>query len=111
MRRRLATTSATALITVLAVAGCSSSGPSDKEKQYADAVAAADPDDFGGIATNDLATTLGSEGSDICKQLKISFADAAAYAKLARSQKEASALITGAVLVYCPELKANVPAN
>jgi PBP1b-binding outer membrane lipoprotein LpoB len=111
MRRTLTTTTATALLAILALTGCSSSGPTDKQKQYADAVAAADPDDFGSIPTNDLASTLGSEGTDICDQLKISFADAAAYAKLARSQKEASALIVGAVLIYCPDLKGKVPAS
>lgn len=109
--RRPATTLATACLAALTLAGCSSDAPSDKQKQYADAVTAADPDDFGGITTNDLATTLGDEGQQICDQLKISFADAAAYAKLARSQKEATALIVGAVLVYCPDLKGKVPAN
>jgi hypothetical protein len=107
MRRTLAATAAV-LVALLALAGCSS-GPSAKEKDYANAVAVVDPDDFGGISTDDLANTLGSEGADICKQLKISFADAEAYAKLARSEKEASALIAAAVVVYCPDQKSKLP--
>lgn len=108
MNRTLAATAAG--IAALLLAGCSS-GPSADQKKYADAVAVVDPDDFGGIATDDLANTLGSEGTDICKQLKISFADAEAYAKLARSEKEASALIAAAVVVYCPDQKSKLPAS
>lgn len=106
MNRTLAATAAG--IAALLLAGCSS-GPSADQKKYADAVAVVDPDDFGGISTDDLANTLGSEGADICKQLKISFADAEAYAKLARSEKEASALIAAAVVVYCPDQKSKLP--
>ncbi|MEV6833497.1 hypothetical protein AB0N17_03030 [Streptomyces sp. NPDC051133] len=109
--RRAFTTAAAAAVAALILAGCGSDAPSAKQKEYADAVAAADPDDFGDIATNDLASTLGDEGQQICDQLKISFADAAAYAKLARSQKEASALIAAAVVVDCPNLKSKLPPS
>ncbi|MFD0032556.1 hypothetical protein ACFVJK_30665 [Streptomyces sp. NPDC127172] len=68
MRRMISIAAGAALAGVL-LAGCSS-GPSDGEKKYADAAAAADPDDFGGIGTDKLAGTLGSEGSDLCDQLK-----------------------------------------
>ncbi|MFI1165630.1 hypothetical protein ACH4UM_18945 [Streptomyces sp. NPDC020801] len=108
---RTLTATAAAVLAAAVLAGCSSSAPSTKQKEYADAVAAADPDDFGGIATNDLASTLGDEGEKVCDQLKISFADAAAFAKLARSEKEASALITAAVLVDCPDQKSKIPAG
>lgn len=109
MRRLLAAAALAAV--ALICAGCSSSGPSADDKQYADAVAAADPDDFGAIPTDDLADTLQGEGPDLCKQLKSSFEDAAAYAKTGFSDKETSALISAAVLVYCPEAKAKIPAG
>ncbi|MFJ4787585.1 DUF732 domain-containing protein [Streptomyces sp. NPDC088794] len=108
MRRTLAATAA--VLTALICAGCSNSGPSADDKKYADAVAAADPADFGGIPTDELAETLGSEGTDLCDKLKQgSFEDAAAYAKSGFSDKEASALISAAVLVYCPEQKDQLP--
>lgn len=94
------------------LAGCSSSGPSAGEKKYADAAAAADPDDFGGIPTDKLASTLGSEGSDLCKQLKKgSYDDAVAYARTGFSQKESEALVAAAVLATCPEQKGKMPAS
>jgi hypothetical protein len=92
------------------LAGCSS-GPSADEKKYADAAAAADPDDFGGIATDKLASTLGSDGSDLCDQLKASYDDAIAYAKTGFSTKEAKALVAAAVLVQCPEQKDKIPTG
>lgn len=108
MRRTLAATAA--VLAALICAGCSDSGPSADDKKYADAVAAADPDDFGGIPTDKLADTLGSEGTDLCDKLKKgAFEDAAAYAKTGFSDKETSALIAGAVLVYCPEEKDKIP--
>lgn len=108
MRRTLTTTTA-GLLAVLALAGCSSSGPSDADKQYADAVAAADPDDFGGIPTDKLADTLSGEGPDLCEQLKASYEAAAAYAKTGFSDRETAALISAAVLVYCPDQKGQLP--
>lgn len=110
MRRTLTATAA--VLTALIFTGCSSSGPSADDKKYADAVAAADPDDFGDIPTDKLADTLGSEGTDICDQLKKgTFEDAAAYAKTGFSDKESSALIASAVVVYCPDQKDKVPAS
>jgi hypothetical protein len=94
------------------VAGCSSSGPTADQKKYADAAAAADPDDFGGIATDDLATTLGDEGVELCAQLKKgTYEDAVAYAKTGFPGKQAAALVDAAVLVNCPDQKGKVPAG
>jgi hypothetical protein len=108
--RRTITIAAGAVLAGAILVGCSS-GPSADDKKYADAVAAADPDDFGGIATDKLADTLGSEGRDLCDQLKKgSIDDAAAYAKTGFSGKESSALIAAAVVVYCPDQKGKVPA-
>ncbi|WP_439947185.1 DUF732 domain-containing protein [Streptomyces sp. BBFR109] len=110
MKRTL--TTAVALLAALILTGCSGSGPSPDDKKYADAVAAADPDDFGGISTDKLADTLGSEGSELCDQLKKgSFEDATAYAKTGFSDKETAALISAAVLVYCPDQKDKLPAS
>lgn len=109
--RRTITTAAAAILAAMLLAGCSS-GPSADGKKYADAAAAADPDDFGGIATDKLAETLGSEGSDLCDQLKKgSYDDAVAYAKTGFSAKEAAALVTAAVLVTCPDQKGKLPAS
>jgi hypothetical protein len=111
MRRTISTTGA-ALLAALLVAGCSSGGPSADDKKYADAVAAADPDDFGGLPTDDLADSLGSEGTDLCGQLKKgSYEDAVAYAKLGFSDKKSAALIAAAVVVYCPDQKGKLPAS
>lgn len=104
------TTAVGAVLAGALLAGCSS-GPSATEKKYADAVAAADPDDFGGIDTGKLASTLGSEGSDLCDQLKASYDDAIAYAKTGYSQKEAEALVAAAVLVNCPNQKSKMPSS
>ncbi|MEU2426878.1 hypothetical protein ABZ619_38700 [Streptomyces sp. NPDC007851] len=110
MRRTMTTAALGAVLAGVLLAGCSS-GPSADEKRYADAAAAADPDDFGGIDTDKLASTLGSEGADLCKQLKVSYDDAIAYAKTGFSQKEAEALVAAAVLVQCPEQKDKVPSS
>ncbi|MHB9862000.1 DUF732 domain-containing protein [Streptomyces sp. YIM S03343] len=110
MRRMIFLATGAALTGVL-LAGCSS-GPSADDKKYADAVAVADPDDFGGIATDKLAGTLGSEGGDLCGQLKKgSYEDAIAYAKTGFSAKEAEALVAAAVVVYCPGEKGKLPAS
>jgi hypothetical protein len=94
------------------VAGCSSGGPTAGQKKYADAVAAADPDDFGGIATDDLANTLGDEGKEVCGQLKKgTYEDAVAYAKTGFPGKQATALVDAAVLTTCPNQKGKVPAG
>ncbi|MFD0393315.1 hypothetical protein ACFQ3Z_15905 [Streptomyces nogalater] len=94
------------------LAGCGSSGPSDTQKKYADAVAAADPDDFGGMKTDDLAGTLGDEGKELCAQLKKGgYDDAVSYARTGFSAKEAAALVAAAVLVDCPDQKAKLPAD
>ncbi|MEU1371986.1 hypothetical protein ABZ454_38745 [Streptomyces sp. NPDC005803] len=109
--RRTITLAAGALLAGAMLAGCSS-GPSADEKKYADAAAAADPDDFGGIPTDDLANTLGSEGADLCGELKKgSYADAIAYARAGFSENEAAALVSAAVLVECPEQRGKVPAS
>jgi hypothetical protein len=112
MRRTITMTAAGILAaTALLATGCSS-GPSDSAKKYADAAAAADPDDFGGIKTDDLADTLGDEGSKLCDQLgKGSYDDAVAYAKTGFSAKEAAALVSAAVLVDCPDQKGKLPAS
>lgn len=105
------TTTVGAILAGALLAGCSS-GPSADEKKYADAVAAADPDDFGGIATDKLASTLGSEGSDLCGQLKKgSYDDAVAYARTGFSAKESEALVAAAVLVNCPDQKGKMPTS
>jgi hypothetical protein len=102
-------TAAVAAGVLLALTGCSSSGPSENDKKYAAAVAAADQADFGGIPVDDLASTLGSEGSDICDQLKKGgYEDALAYAKTGFSANEAEALITAAVPIYCPDQKSKL---
>jgi hypothetical protein len=102
-------TEAGALLAGALLAGCGSSGPSDTEKKYADAAAAADPVDFGGIKTDTLADTLGDEGKKLCDQLrKGGYDDAVAYA---RTAKEADALIDATVLVQCPDQKGKVPAG
>lgn len=107
MRRTLTTT--TAGLAALLLAGCSSSSPSAADKQYSNAVAAADPDDFGGIPTDKLADTLSGEGPELCEQLKASYEDAVAYARTGFSAKEAAALVAGAALVYCPDRKGQLP--
>jgi hypothetical protein len=110
MRHHIAAAGLTAA--VLLLAGCGSSGPSAADKKYADAVAAADPDDFGGIPADKLTDTLGSEGTDLCDQLKKgSYEDAVAYAKEGFSDRESAALISAAVLVYCPDQKDKIPAG
>ncbi|MFI5814872.1 DUF732 domain-containing protein [Streptomyces sp. NPDC051643] len=109
--RQTITATAAALLAALLLVGCSS-GPSAGEKKYADAAAAADPDDFGSIPTDKLADTLGSEGTDLCDQLKKgSYEDAVAYAKTGFSAKEAAALVDAAVLVTCPDQKGKIPAG
>jgi hypothetical protein len=110
--RRTITTAAGAILAGALLVGCGSSGPSDAQKKYADAAAAADPDDFGGMKTDDLAGTLGDEGKDICAQLKKGgYDDAVAYAKTGFSGKQAKALVDAAVLVDCPDQKSKVPAG
>ncbi|MFD8609373.1 DUF732 domain-containing protein [Streptomyces sp. NPDC059631] len=110
--RRTITTTAVGLLAALLLTGCSSDGPSADDKKYADAVAAADPDDFGGLPPGDLADTLGSEGPDLCTQLKKgSYDDAVSYARKGFSAKEADALVAAAVLVYCPDQKGKMPAQ
>ncbi|MFG3287243.1 hypothetical protein ACGF3G_00265 [Streptomyces sp. NPDC048179] len=110
--RRTITTAGAALLAALLLAGCSSSGPSADQKKYADAAAAADPDDFGGLKTDDLAGTLGDEGTELCDQLKKgSYDDAIAYAKTGFSAKQAAALVDAAVLVDCPDQKGKIPAG
>jgi len=112
MNHRIITTVAGVLAAGALLTGCGSSGPSAEEKQYADAVAAADPDDFGGIPTDKLASTLGSEGSDLCGQLKKgTYKDAVAYARTGFSAKESAALVAAAVLVTCPDQKGKMPAS
>ncbi|MEU6067697.1 hypothetical protein ABZ864_25365 [Streptomyces sp. NPDC047082] len=101
---------AAAMLPALIVAGCSGSGPSADAKKYADAVAAADPADFGDIPTDKLAAALGSEGTELCGQLKKgSFEDAAAFAETGFSDGETDALISAAVLVYCPGQNSKIP--
>lgn len=107
MRRTLAATAA--VLAALILVGCADASPSADDKQYADAVAIADPDDFGGIPTDQLADTLKGEGPDLCKQLKASYEDAVAYARTGFSAKEAAALVVGAALVYCPDQKGRLP--
>ncbi|MGQ5640902.1 MULTISPECIES: hypothetical protein [unclassified Streptomyces] len=109
MKRSLAAVAAAAFAALILV-GCSS-GPSDSDKKYASLVVVGDPDDFGGIDTDKLAGTLSGEGPELCKQLKSSFADAAAYAKLGYSDKETVALISAAVVVYCPDEKGKLPSS
>lgn len=106
------TTTVGAVLAGALLVGCSSSGPSADEKKYADAAAAADPDDFGGIPTDKLADTLGSEGNDLCDQLKKgSYDDAIAYARTGFSAKQSEALVAAAVLATCPEQKGKMPAS
>ncbi|MDT0435632.1 MULTISPECIES: DUF732 domain-containing protein [Streptomyces] len=105
MRHTLPAAVAATGLAVLVLVGCSSS-PSESDKRYADAVAAADPDDFGGIPTDKLAGTLGSEGRDLCDQLKAgSAASALSYARKGFSDRESAALLSAAVAVYCPDQK------
>lgn len=108
--RRTLTSAAGAILAAALLVGCSS-GPSTQQQNYAKAAAAADPDDFGGIPTDKLADTLASEGPDLCHQLKASYGDAIAYAKMGFSSKEAAALVDAAVLVDCPDMKDKVPAG
>ncbi|MEV0976567.1 DUF732 domain-containing protein [Streptomyces sp. NPDC049915] len=111
MRRKI-TTVAGALLAGLVLAGCSSSGPSADDEKYADAVAAADPYDFGDMETDQLADTLGSNGTDICVALKGgSYGDAMQYAIFRNfDPKQAAALVSAAVLVYCPDQAGKLPA-
>jgi hypothetical protein len=110
--RRTIITAAGAILAGALLVGCGSSGPSADQKKYADAAAAADPDDFGGMKTDDLAGTLGDEGKELCDQLKKgSYDDAVAYAKTGFSKKAAAALVDAAVLVDCPDQKGKVPAG
>ncbi|MEU8033482.1 hypothetical protein AB0C13_33470 [Streptomyces sp. NPDC049099] len=97
-------------LAALILVGCSSA-PSDEDKKYAALVTVADQDDFGGINGDTLADTLSGEGPALCKQLDSSFADAVAYAKLGYSTKETTALISAAVVVYCPDQKSKLPAG
>ncbi|MFD8029890.1 MULTISPECIES: hypothetical protein [unclassified Streptomyces] len=109
--RRIITTAVAALLAAGILTGCSS-GPSADDKKYAAAVAAADPDDFGGIATDKLAETLGSEGSELCDQLKKhGHSHAILYARTRFNEKESSALVAAAVVVYCPDQKAKIPSR
>ncbi|MFD0034311.1 hypothetical protein ACWGDS_25330 [Streptomyces sp. NPDC055059] len=109
--RQTITTVVGAVLAGALLVGCGASGPSASDKKYADAAAAADPDDFGGIPTDKLADTLGTEGADLCDQLKKgTYDDAVAYARTGFSAKEASALVAAAVLVECPDQKGKVPA-
>ncbi|MFJ8488442.1 hypothetical protein ACIRBZ_08630 [Streptomyces sp. NPDC094038] len=81
-------------------------GPSADQKKYADAAAAADPDDFGGLKTDDVAGTLGDEGAELCDQLKKGlYDDAIAYAKTGFSAKQTAALVD------CPDQKGKIPAG
>ncbi|MFF8432324.1 hypothetical protein ACF07Y_45820 [Streptomyces sp. NPDC016566] len=103
---------AAAMLAALILTGCSDSGPSADDKKYADAVTAADPADFSDIPTDKLAAALGSEGNELCGQLKKgSFEDAEAYAKTEFSDEETAALIPAAVLVYCPDQKSKIPTG
>ncbi|TVZ84913.1 DUF732 domain-containing protein [Streptomyces sp. BK340] len=103
-------TAGAAVFAALILAGCSGSGPSADDKKYAEAVTAADPADFSDIPTDKLAHALGSEGDELCGQLKRgSFEAAAAYAKTEFSDTETAALISAAVLVYCPDQKSKIP--
>lgn len=109
MKRTLTTATATVLA-ALFLAGCSSSGPSAKEKEYADAVSIADPDDYGDMSTDGLASALGDEGAQLCEQLKEGqYEDAVAYAKLGFSTKQSEALVAAAAVVYCPDQKPKLP--
>ncbi|MFF3967993.1 DUF732 domain-containing protein [Streptomyces griseorubiginosus] len=103
---------AAAAAVLLVLTGCSSSsGPSEQDKRYAAAVAAADPKFFGGFPVDKLASTLGSEGRDLCDQLKKgSYEDAVAYAKLGYDSAASAALVAAAVPVYCPDQKSKLPA-
>lgn len=105
-------TAAGAVLAGALLVGCGSSGPSDAQKKYADAAAAADPDDFGGMDTGKLASTLGDEGKELCDQLKKGgYQDAVDYAKTGFSAKAAAALVDAAVLVDCPDQKDKIPAG
>ncbi|WP_143060392.1 hypothetical protein [Streptomyces misionensis] len=111
MRRTITTTVLGAVLAGALLVGCGSSGPSDAQRKYADAAAAADPDDFGGMKTDDLAGTLGDEGKELCGQLKKGgYDDAVAYAKEGFSAKAAAALVAAAVLVDCPDQKSKLPS-
>lgn len=111
MRHTITAAAATTAV-LLALAGCSSSGPSKADKAYATAVEQADPDFFGAIPADKLASTLGSEGPDLCEQLKKgTYADAVAYAKLGYKAKEAEALVAAAVPAYCPDQKSKLPTG
>ncbi|MDI5965715.1 DUF732 domain-containing protein [Streptantibioticus silvisoli] len=97
---------AVAVFAVLTISGCGSSAPSKTDQLYAVAVQQADPDDFGAIPVDKLASTLSGEGPDICTRLKKGgLANAVAYVKLGYSTKEAEALIGSAVPAYCPGQK------
>lgn len=110
--RRTLTTAAAAVLATLLLAGCSSNGPSAKEKEYADAVSIADPDDYGDMSTDGLAGALGDEGAQLCEQLKKGrYEDAVAYAKLGFSAKQSEALVAAAAVVYCPDQKSKLPAG
>ncbi|MBK3630914.1 hypothetical protein JHN59_40235 [Streptomyces sp. MBT49] len=98
----------TALALALLLVSCSG-GPSDEDRKYADAVAAADPEDFGAIATDDLADTLQGEASELCEKLGESYEAAATHAALGFSRRESAALISAAVLVRCPEHEGKLP--
>ncbi|MFF1284329.1 hypothetical protein ACFVY4_26755 [Streptomyces sp. NPDC058299] len=112
MRRTITINAAGALLAGMLLTSCGASGPSADQKKYADAVAAADPDDFGGLKTDDLAATLGDEGAELCGQLrKGGYGAAAAYAARGFSAKEAAALVSAAVLVDCPGQKDKLPAQ
>jgi hypothetical protein len=109
MRHTITTAAVAAAAVLLLVTGCSDSGPSEDDKTYAAAVSKADPEDFGGIPADKLADTLGSEGPDLCDQLKKGgYADAVAYAKTGFPAKASDALVAAAVPVYCPEQKAKL---
>ncbi|MGW9031489.1 DUF732 domain-containing protein [Streptomyces sp. NPDC055722] len=107
MRRTLAATAA--VLAGLVLAGCSRA-PSDTDKKYAAVVAAADPQDFGAIDNDQMARTLGSEGPDLCNQLKKgTYADALAYAELGFNDRESRVLVAAAVPWYCPDQKDKLP--
>ncbi|MEU3838669.1 DUF732 domain-containing protein [Streptomyces sp. NPDC028635] len=111
MRRKINTAACTLLAGLLLV-GCSSGGPSADDRKYADAVAAADPYGLGDMETDQLADTLGSTGTDICLTLRgSSYGDAMQYAVFHNFEpKEAAALVSAAVEVYCPDQAGKLPA-
>ncbi len=109
MRRTITTTVLGAVLAGALLVGCGSSGPSDAQRKYADAAAAADPDDFGGMKTDDLAGTSGTRQGAV-RPAEEAGTTTRGVREGGFSAKAAAALVAAAVLVDCPDQKSKLPS-